>query len=58
MFAGASRDVLETFARSIDAAEEEAERDGPVSPSRLRRTLDEAIERGIVLRGGGRETTG
>ena len=40
----------DAFARELDEAAEEAERDGPVPAEDLRRCLDEAIERGLELR--------
>lgn len=41
-----SRDERDVFARSLDEAADEAEREGPVSAEELRRDLDEAIRRG------------
>ena len=38
------------FARDLDEAAEEAERDGPVPADELRRSLDDAIERGLAER--------
>ena len=38
------------FARDLDEAAEEAERDGPVPADELRRSLDDAIERGLAGR--------
>ena len=44
------------FARDLDAAAEEAERDGPVPTNELRRSLDDAIERGLAERARARRT--
>lgn len=47
---GLSQDERDAFARSLDEAADEAEREGPVSTAELRRSLDEAIERGLAER--------
>lgn len=42
-----SRAEKDAFARDLDEAAEEAERDGPVPAGEVRRSLDEARARGI-----------